>query len=303
MSPAANPRVTIITFSDTRYFSLLKELVLSVRKFKTPEEIAISVFSAGLREDQKADLSGLVQHIEEAEWNFDLPWLHKRPQHRKARTCAPFAPRYFPGYDVYVWIDADAWVNDWAPIDLLIRGAERGALAISPEVDRAYERPIGGLGITWLLNRPVYVNSWMYKNAKHAFGRRIAREMALYPVLNAGVYALRHDAPHWAGWERYMGKFLGTGRLIGDQISLNLSVYREGLALELLPAYCNWLAIKSMPKFDKAAGRFVEPYLPHLPIGVLHLTCFDEMREDPSVTVEVENTDGTKERRSLRFQG
>lgn len=122
-------------------------------------------------------------------------------------------------------------------------------------------------------------------------------------MLNAGVYALRHDAPHWNAGQTYMGRFLETGRLLGDQISLNLPVCLDDLKAELLPAYCNWLAIKSRPMFNGARGRFVEPYLPHVPIGIVHLTGFDRMRMDPAVTVDVRNMDGTTSPRSLRFPG
>ena len=51
-----------------------------------------------------------------------------------------FLPNYFPGYEKYLWIDADAWVNSWEAIELYLKGCENNKLAISTSADRSYGR-------------------------------------------------------------------------------------------------------------------------------------------------------------------
>jgi lipopolysaccharide biosynthesis glycosyltransferase len=31
----------------------------------------------------------------------------------KSQVSRAFLPKYFPNYEKYLWIDCDAWVNDW----------------------------------------------------------------------------------------------------------------------------------------------------------------------------------------------
>ena len=50
----------------------------------------------------------------------------------KALTARPFLPRYFPGFDLYLWIDGDCWVQQGDAIALFLarrahRRARRGA--------------------------------------------------------------------------------------------------------------------------------------------------------------------------------
>jgi hypothetical protein len=66
----------------------------------------------------------------------------------RARAASPFrseafspaltSRKYFPGYEVYFHIDADAWVQDWAAVELYIAGARKGVMAVSPEIDRSF---------------------------------------------------------------------------------------------------------------------------------------------------------------------
>ncbi|MFQ6017090.1 MAG: glycosyl transferase [Kiloniellaceae bacterium] len=293
-------KVTIVSFANAPYYPLLKELVVSIRTLKGPEACAISVFDAGLTEAQLAEIRPLVQDIAKPAWDLEnLPAWKKRKEHQKAFTCLPFLPRYFPGYDIYLWLDADCWVNDWAAVELYIEGARRGALAICPGVDRAYRIPNY---IDWFLLRPVQVRTFLYKHAKRAFGRRTAAEMALLPELNTGVFALHREAPHWQAWADWMERVAPRSRVYGiDQLTVAMTVYRDGLQVELLPAWCNWLCVRAMPMIDARSGRLIEPYLPHHPIGVVHLAGLDALRTDATNTVRLKRTDGGAEDRPLRF--
>ena len=56
-----------------------------------------------------------------------------------------------------------------------------------------------------------------------------------------------------------------------EQTALNYAVFAEHLPANLLPAYCNWMPGDAAPAFDPERGLFVEPFVPHELIGVMHL--------------------------------
>ena len=87
-------------------------------------------------------------HVVEPGW--DLPVGEKlrteKPELR-GLTVRPFLPNYFPGYDAYLWIDADAWVQERYALDWYIEEAAKGALVAAPHVDRAYRHTSGLVGV------------------------------------------------------------------------------------------------------------------------------------------------------------
>jgi hypothetical protein len=173
------------------------------------------------------------------------------------------------------------------------------ALAITAQTDRAYQNPVR---VSWFLGIPFRVKTFYYSNARRAFGRHLARSLIGCNVLNAGAFGLHRDAPHWAIWKRLMGEALKRGRpFTADQLTLGLLVYREHAAVEILPAWCNWLAEIAPPAFDLDQDCFVEPYLPHDPIGVMHLAGLPSMRSDRRVTMEIRHIDGGSDGHSLRY--
>ena len=65
----------------------------------------------------------------------------------KACVCRPFLPQIFPGYDIYFWMDADTWIQNWAGPDLFLQGAARKKIALTSQADRAYPRAVR---VKWL---------------------------------------------------------------------------------------------------------------------------------------------------------
>ena len=57
-------------------------------------------------------------------------------------------------------------------------------------------------------------------------------------MLVKGMHALKHDAPHWAGWAALLGEALQRSADMTDQITLNVLVYDRGFACEPLP-FCD----------------------------------------------------------------
>ena len=292
----------IISLADANYFLLLNELIDSVKRFKESEQIAICILDAGLTDEQKKDLSNKVDSIKSADWDIEVPDSKvKGKEWLKSQVSRAFLPRYFPGYEKYLWIDADAWVNSWYPIELFLKGCENGKLSIASSADRAYGRV---LRAEWFLGSFARIKSQNYKHAKSSgFSEKIARQVALKPHLNIGVFALEANAPHWEVWQKNLKKALSGGKIWGsEQIAMNITIYYDGLNVEILPAYCNWTFIEIL-KFQKKKNTLVEPYLPNHEIGIVHFAGKnnDKIRDNKDFISKIETTDGEMIEMKLRF--
>ena len=182
----------IISLADSNYFELINELVDSIKRFQQSKNTAICIMDAGLTDDQKAILEKKVDEIKPADWDIEVPdYKIKGKEWLKSQVSRAFLPKYFPNYEKYLWIDADAWVNSWEVIELYFKGCENNKLSISTNADRAY----GGLGVKWLFWGYAKVKSQNYKHAKSSgFSEKIARQVATKPHLNIGVFALEANA-------------------------------------------------------------------------------------------------------------
>ena len=294
----------IVSLADSNYFELLNELVDSITSFEERKNIAICILDAGLTDQQRDILSKKVDEIKSAEWDIDVSafkvngreWL-------KSQVSRAFLPKYFPNYEKYLWIDADAWVNSWDAIELYFKGCENNKLSISTSADRAYGRV---LRADWVFGSFARIKSQNYKHAKSSgFSEKIAREVALKPHLNIGVFALEANASHWSVWQKNLKLALKKGRIWGsEQIAMNITIYSDNLSVEILPAYCNWTQIGYGGfKFDKERNTLVEPYLPNHEIGIVHFAGKhnDQIRNDKNFVSKIETIDGEIINKKLRF--
>ena len=292
----------IISLADSNYFLLLDELIESIKRFKDSEEIAICILDAGLEKKQKEILKKKVDSIKSADWDIKVPESKvKGKEWLKSQVSRAFLPKYFPGYEKYIWIDADAWVNSWYPIELLLKGCENNKLSIVSSADRAYGRV---LRAEWVFGGFARIKSQNYKHAKSSgFSETIARQVALKPHLNIGVFALQTNSPHWEIWQKNLKKALSSGKVWGsEQIAMNITIYSDGLDVEILPAYCNWTLIEAL-KFDKIRNTLVEPYLPNHEIGIVHFAGKnnDQIRNNKNFVSKIETLDGDIIDKKLRF--
>ena len=293
---------TIVSLADSNYFDLLNELVDSILKFSESKEVDICILDAGLSNEQKNILSTKVKDIKKAEWDIEVPdFKVKGKEWLKSQVSRAFLPKYFPGYKKYLWIDADAWVNSWSAIELYFKGCQNNKLSIATSADRAYGRV---LRAEWVFGSFARVKSQNYKHAKSSgFSEKIAREVALKPHLNIGVFALEANASHWEVWQKNLRAALKSGKIWGsEQIAMNVTIYHDGLNVEILPAYCNWTLIEAL-KFDKEKNTLVEPYLPNHQIGIVHFAGKnnDQIRNDKNFISKVKATDGSLVEMKLRF--
>jgi len=292
----------IISLADSNYFELLNELVDSIKRFKESDNTAICIMDAGLTEDQKSILAGKVEEIKPADWDIEVPEFKIRGKEwLKSQVSRAFLPKYFPNYKKYLWIDADAWVNSWEAIELYFKGCENNKLSIATSADRAYGRV---LRAEWFFGSFARIKSQNYKHAKSSgFSEKIARQVALKPHLNIGVFALQENAPHWKVWQKNLKIALKAGKIWGsEQIAMNIVIYHDEMDVEILPAYCNWTLIEAL-KFDKDKDTLVEPYLPNHKIGIVHFAGKnnDQIRKNKDFVSKIKTVDGDLIDKKLRF--
>ena len=84
-----------------------------------------------------------------------------------------------------------------------------------------------------------------------------------------------------------------------EGLAINILVYCYNIDTEFLPARYNWIASHLLPKFDNEKNIFVEPFLPHNKIGILHLAAGifvdgKDMRLDKNIRIEIKQTNGKR---------
>ncbi len=296
----------IVSLADANYFPLLDELVDSIKRFKQSEDVAICILDAGLKEDQRDSLSKKVDEIKNAEWDIEVPgYKVKGKEWLKSQVSRAFLPKYFPNYEKYLWIDCDAWVNDWSCVELYFKACDDGKLGITQTIGPGYKITSK---VNWLFGKLALIKS---QNFKHAVKSKIsyadARKLAFAPHINIGVFSLEKDSKGWSTWQNNLEKTLKAGNIFGSEgLAINMSVYIDNLETEFLPLNCNWITSNLLPKYDQKQSTFVEPYLPNYKIGIMHLAAGiwkdgKDMRVDKTIKIELETLDKNKILKSLRY--
>jgi hypothetical protein len=282
-------RTVVVSAADRGYFNLLKGLVLSLKDFESSRALPVAVLDGGLDEEQRRwlDAAGVAIHA------VDLAPLPPRADGRRVisptQRLRPRLPDVIPGYDVYLYMDADLWVQTDDAVAVYLRGAGAGSMVVTPEVHTAF--------------RAMYrVREFDLKLAAYErlLDKATARRLAPLPTINCGCFALKATAPHWRLWQRTLERIMARDDFFyGEQIALNHVLYDQGDAAPslFLSAYFNWVCHQALPAVDHRSGRLCDPLPPFVPLGVVHLT-----NKTKNGEVVLHRTDGSRVRRSLRYR-
>ena len=296
----------IVSLADSNYFCLLEELINSIKRFKESNNIAICILDAGLSNAQKEILSTKVDEIKSAEWDIEVPYNKvKGREWLKSQVSRAFIPKYFPNYEKYLWIDCDAWVNNWNTLELYFKACDNGKLGITQTIGPGYKITSK---VNWIFGKLAIIKS---QNFKHAVKSKIsyakARKLAFAPHINIGVFSLEKNSTVWDTWQKNLRQTLKHGDIFGsEQLAINMSVYIDDIETEFLPLNCNWIASNLLPKFDEENSTFVEPYLPNYKIGIMHLAAGiwkdkKDMRLNEEIKIDIKTLNGKTLKKSLRF--
>ncbi len=297
----------IVTLADSNYFELLQELIDSIKAHEQSKTVSICVLDAGLTAEQSTILKQKVHSIKKAEWDIEVPgykvagkeWL-------KSQVSRAFLPKYFPEFNKYLWIDCDAWVSDWSTVEMYFEACKNGKLGITQSVGQGY-RVLSK--VNWLFGKLALIKSQNYKHAKKSgFPESTARKIAFAPHINIGVFSLEKNSSCWKSWQDILRKALSSGKVFGSEgLAMNIAVYDKNVDVEFLPLYCNWIASNVLPKYDQDNNTFVEPYLPHNKIGIMHLAAGiwvgkNDMRLNKNIKIKIKTTQGKTIEKSLRYE-
>jgi len=279
----------IVMAADSGYADLLKGLVASLRSLPEGKKAKLCLLDLGLAEKDRKELEGEFEMIVTPDWDISFPGQATKPGWFKAMVSRPFVPKHFPGYDIYLWVDADAWVQTWEAPDIYLRTAWSGKMAVTPEIDRCYKSHN-----KW--QRPRW-KTLTFKEFQKGYGIKVANKLGRFNVINSGVFALRGDAPHWEVWANSLTTALKkTNGTLVEQTALNHAIYTNQLPVGLLPAWSNWVCVDAPPFFDEARQQFVEPEPPHHPLSILHL-----LGPVKNEVFDIETMNGDRVSRTLHF--
>ena len=296
----------IVSLADSNYFELLNELIESIKRFEQSKNVSICVLDSGLTKEQHNELSKKVDEIKKAEWDIEVPnYKVKGKEWLKSQVSRAYLPKYFPNYEKYLWIDCDAWVNDWNSIELYFKACNDGKLGITQTMGPGY-RVMSK--VKWIYGKLAIIKS---QNFKHAIASKIdinnARKLAFAPHINIGTFSLEKNSKCWEIWQKNLRKTLSAGNIFGSEgLAINISVYIDEVNTEFLPLNCNWIASNLLPKYDEKNQTFVEPFLPNNKIGIMHLAAGiwkdnKDMRLNKSIKIEIKTLENGLLNKSLRF--
>lgn len=255
-------KVTIVSAADESYYPLLKGLILSIHEHRPDRELAISVINVGMNPIQLHELHSLGVNLVPGRWDFDFPNREKSPRWFQAQLARSHFPDYFPQFDLFLWIDSDAWLQDWRAVDLFLTAAAAGSIALVPEIHQAYPS-----NARWG-DDPRIVEIY-----RQSFGPEIAAKIAPRPLINSGAFALHRKSTVWQTWAKWMQIALnGSAHKLSEQNALNAAIYLDNAPYVPLPSWCNWMCGQARPAFNPGTGQLVEPILPFEPLSIVHVS-------------------------------
>lgn len=258
-------KIILATGCDAIFYNFLQETLSSWMRLGLPARADIGIVDMGLSTEQIAVLEAQGYAIVVPGWTINVP-QELRDGFMIGNVAKTALRDYFPGYDVYLWFDADAWAQTSEFFDAFVAGALAEGAAVVREDGFGYKR-------NYLYNR------WWYGHMIAGFGLRRGFRIAYKPAINSGIFGLSAGAPHWKLWAKTFARLIESRRRLNlDQHALNAAIDLFDLPEARLPARCNWIATLSHPVWDSRRRLFCTPGPDPQPISVMHLAGSDKRR-------------------------
>ena len=258
------PRIMLVTASDSTFMPFLRGMLASVQTWLDRPNVSLACLDIGLNAQDCTWLASLGATVTAPRAHLGVDETAHKPA-LLSFLARPFLPSYFPGHDIYVWIDSDVWLQDPSVVQDYVDGALSTGMAITHERTASYRMQ------PWLLG-------WTTKHLALGYGLAEAAFLLTRKHVNAGFFAIAAGAPHWNAWAAcYRAAILRSGALVPhDQFALNQALYgripgRGALPVTLLAPTCNWICDRGIPMWSDRSGSFCDPRMPHDPIRALHL--------------------------------
>jgi hypothetical protein len=182
-------------------------------------------------------------------------------------------PELFPGYDIYIWLDADTWVQNPIGLAQIAETALLADISINSQADPNYFTCLAPDDYTLSVYRVMFG-----ADDRQRFGR--------FPMINCGVFGATALSPLWAAWKAALidvrQRLAGSEvRFFSDQIPLHRLIYSGVVSMHPLRAVNNWLVLHSLPRLDRTSGQLTAPSFPYEPINIVHLVGQSKWQEYP----------------------
>ena len=266
----SQPKIIIMTGGNSAFFPYIRECVDSLIATGVLERADLGLVDQGLTDEQLATFRGTAKHIVRPTWaglGMRLPEAQQQDRHLNLAARSDL-PSIFPGYDVYLWFDADAWAQTADFFDVYVDGAMKSGLAVAKENGHGYN--------------PSYLERrWWIGNYFLGFGALGGlRGGVLRAPINIGIVAIHHDAPHWKRYrERHQATIDRTGKINLDQHSCHATIALDNLPATFVHARHNWLPALSRPVWDAQGKLLCDPANGGEPLSVIHLAGPDKNAE------------------------
>ena len=278
----------IVTGSDKKYYPFLKNLINSLINSNSLDICDLCILDVEDNSQYLEELDSKITKKKKA--NFNLNILFKdRQDWFKLLTERPFMKDYFPGYDKYIWMDADTEVLSNDGIKNIIDACEDKDLAIAPEINESYVFKNSKFGIKKIFKSFYKISGWSFKNYRKYFSDRIGEDLFFKPLFNNGIFCLKSTSKIWDLWKtEYQGALNKAKTSYGiktDQLSLNKIIYENFEKISILDSTNNWLVSRS-EKIKRINNDFFTPSFPNRKINILHYT---QLNFDDNFIIEEKN--------------
>ncbi len=153
-----------------------------------------------------------------------------------------------------------------------------------------------------LFGKYVELRNILFKNARRAnLPKSIVKNMMARPTLNAGIFALKQNAPHWERFRAWQDLILKgkRGRVFtATQLAFGVCIYEEKLPYEAIPDICNYMGPF---RFNEDSNEFVDYFAPYDSVSIIHMAGYDAIRESINNKIEIINLKDESIKKSLRY--
>lgn len=172
-------------------------------------------------------------------------------------------PEFFPGYDIYVWLDGDTWVQNRIGLYQIIQCAHFADMCAHPELDPNYFRER-------------IPSALLLRFYGALYGDEEAEKHVGMPMFNCGVLAARGSSPMWALWREALLSVRRTmaepGMRFSDQVPMHRLITTGQLSVHPLKGINNWLTHAALPSVNLEYKRLMTSFYPNEEINIIHLT-------------------------------
>ncbi len=264
----------IVTGSDKKYYPFLKNLVNSLINSNSLEICDLCILDVEDNSHYLAEIDSRITKKKKANYNLKI-FFKDRQDWFKLLTERPFMRDYFPGYEKYIWMDADTEVLSNDGILNIINACEDKELAIAPEINESYVSKNSKFGIKKIFNSFYKISGWSFKNYKKYFSNKLGEDLFFKPLFNNGVFCLKSKSKIWDLWKTEYQNALNKAKtsygIKTDQLSLNKVIYENFEKISILDSTSNWLVSRS-EKIKKINNDFYTPSFPNRKINIIHYT-------------------------------